>query len=390
MDDNSSVTAAFNSTVALKTTSARETVAMATTATVVGLVVGIVGSSANGIVLTVLVRARRQFGSSVHSLLTNQSAMDLFACFFAMINIVVKLTHGMRYDDEQILEAVLCVLFGGGALTATSMTAEKIGLVVITVERYFKIDKAVAHRIPGFFQRCGLETIILVSRPQMFGLGLRLERRSPGGLGCCGLGLGLGLVLGLEHCGLGLEGRRLGLESIGCGHGLNRGLGFEHRGLDLGLGLEHRPLALGLGLKRIGCGLGLNHGLCLEHRGLALGLGLNLECRSLSLGLNLECHGLGLGLGLERIGLDLGLRCSLALDLGLGFEHRGLALGLSLESIGGGLCLNHGLGLELRDLALGLGLDLECRGLSLGFEGRYVDPVVLKIVVLVSVLIPLD
>ena len=64
---------------------------MATTATVVGLVVGIVGSSANGIVLTVLVRARRQFGSSVHSLIVNQSAMDLFACFFAMISIVVML-----------------------------------------------------------------------------------------------------------------------------------------------------------------------------------------------------------------------------------------------------------------------------------------------------------
>jgi len=236
MDDNSSVTAAFNSTVALKTTSARETVAMVTTATV-SLVVGIVGSSANGIVLTVLVRARRQFGSSVHSLIVNQSAMDLFACFFAMISIVVMLTHGTRYDDKQILEAVLCVLFGGGALTATSATAEKIGLAVITLERYFKIDQAIAHRSPGFFQRCGLETIILVSRPQMLRLGLRLERRSPGGLGCCGLGLGL--VLGLEHCDLGLEGCRFGPEIIG------RGLGL---GLNLDLGLELGGLALGIGL----------------------------------------------------------------------------------------------------------------------------------------------
>ena len=41
---------------------------------------------------------------------------------------------------------MICVLFGGSALTALGLTAEKIGLVVITLERYFKIVHAIAHR----------------------------------------------------------------------------------------------------------------------------------------------------------------------------------------------------------------------------------------------------
>jgi len=48
--------------------------------------------------------------------------------------------------DSGVLEGTICVLFGGGALTAIGLTADIFGLVVITVERYFKIVHALAHR----------------------------------------------------------------------------------------------------------------------------------------------------------------------------------------------------------------------------------------------------
>jgi len=113
---------------------------------IVGLVVVSVGTFANAMVLTVLVKARRQFGSSVHTLIVNQSAMDLWATVFGAFTSVVMFTHGFKYNGNRILDGAVCVLFEGAALTSLGMTAEKMGLIVITLERYFKIVHAIAHR----------------------------------------------------------------------------------------------------------------------------------------------------------------------------------------------------------------------------------------------------
>jgi len=101
---------------------------------------------ANAGVLTVLIRARRQFGSSVHTLIANQSAMDLFAAVFAVSSFIAQLTHGYDYKGTSIADGTICVLLDGGALVALGLTAEKIGLIIITLERYFKIVHAIAHR----------------------------------------------------------------------------------------------------------------------------------------------------------------------------------------------------------------------------------------------------
>ena len=82
-----SLSSTFNSTTALTTallSPARLTVSVQTVAAV-GLVVCGIGSFANALVLAVLVRARRQFGSSAHTLIVNQSVADLTACVFAVI-----------------------------------------------------------------------------------------------------------------------------------------------------------------------------------------------------------------------------------------------------------------------------------------------------------------
>ena len=47
---------------------------------VVGLVVSVTGSTANTVVLTVLVLARRRFGSNVNTFIINQTVIDLLSC----------------------------------------------------------------------------------------------------------------------------------------------------------------------------------------------------------------------------------------------------------------------------------------------------------------------
>jgi len=116
-------------------------------AATVGLVVCSIAVVANTVVLTVMIRARRQFGSSVHTLISNQSAMDLVAACFSIPVFITAIKHRFNYDgSNEFLEGAICVMLQNGLLGAFALTAEKIGLVVITLERYFKIVHAIAHR----------------------------------------------------------------------------------------------------------------------------------------------------------------------------------------------------------------------------------------------------
>jgi len=89
-----------------------------------------------------MVRARRQFGSSVHTLITNQCAMDLFTAVFMACTLVLMVAHGYRYNGNPILDGAVCMLFESVALTGLGVTTGILGLIVITLERYFKIVHA--------------------------------------------------------------------------------------------------------------------------------------------------------------------------------------------------------------------------------------------------------
>jgi len=102
---------------------------------VVGLVSGVTGMCANAVVFAVLVFARRHFGGSVNTLLTNQSAMDLFACVFLTISCGMSFPGAQQNYLElgQIANNVVCFLFRNRVLTILCMNAEKVGLAVKTV-----------------------------------------------------------------------------------------------------------------------------------------------------------------------------------------------------------------------------------------------------------------
>ena len=63
-----------------------------------------------------------------------------------MCSLIPLVTHGNQYNGNPILDGAVCVLFEGVALTALGVTASTLGLIVITLERYFKIVHAIAHR----------------------------------------------------------------------------------------------------------------------------------------------------------------------------------------------------------------------------------------------------
>jgi len=137
----------LNTTVTLPTTlryAIGQSVSSEIVATV-GLIICSIAICANSVVLIVLVRARRQFGSSVHTLIANQSAMDLFTCVFIILFYIKMLIPGFNYNGNQILDGAICLLFETGVLSALGLVADNFGLVVITLERYFKIVHAIAH-----------------------------------------------------------------------------------------------------------------------------------------------------------------------------------------------------------------------------------------------------
>jgi len=105
---------AFNSTTATSTAwgnAAKQSVSAEALAGV-SLVIGSIGIISNTGVLAVLARARRQFGNSVHTLITNQCAMDLFTSVFGMGTIVTLITHGYHYNHSRTLASLSNFLSG--------------------------------------------------------------------------------------------------------------------------------------------------------------------------------------------------------------------------------------------------------------------------------------
>ena len=113
-----------------------------------GLVSSVTGMYANALVVVVLVFARRHFGSSVNTLITNQSLMDLLSCIFLTIGLAMSFpgTPPNYPWLGEIGNKVVCFLFPSQALAYFCMHSERFGLVAIALERYFKIVHAIAHR----------------------------------------------------------------------------------------------------------------------------------------------------------------------------------------------------------------------------------------------------
>jgi len=111
------------------------------------LTVIVFGILANTTVLVVLILAHREQGSHVNTLIANQSAIQLFFCVSVLMRLIMRVTYTIEYRGKnRLADNVICIMAENPIFASVGETAEKLGLVVITLERYFKIVHAIAHR----------------------------------------------------------------------------------------------------------------------------------------------------------------------------------------------------------------------------------------------------
>ena len=110
------------------------------------MLIGLVGTAANGIVMSALAVANRRAKKSTNRLILNQMSMDGFACALLAVIYSVKLAKsGYRSDD--VGDYLLCQFVGSEMLVWIGLNASVAGLVAITAERYARIVHPIAYRM---------------------------------------------------------------------------------------------------------------------------------------------------------------------------------------------------------------------------------------------------
>ena len=109
------------------------------------LIVSVVGVLANAYVLLALLLSKNARGSNVNAFITHQTVLDLTACTFLFISLVLNLTKPSLKMSES-LALFVCWFFGTKSMSVSVGNASICGLVIITVERYVKIVHPVAYR----------------------------------------------------------------------------------------------------------------------------------------------------------------------------------------------------------------------------------------------------
>ena len=120
------------------------------------MLIAVVGSLANAYVLLALLFSKHSRASNVNVFITHQTILDLTACAFLLLGIVVRPT-GM--NDS--LTLFVCWVFQSFAISSSAGNASVCGLMIITAERYVKIVHPVAaHTVSKISSLCEYVTVI--------------------------------------------------------------------------------------------------------------------------------------------------------------------------------------------------------------------------------------
>src|SRR6218665_902630 len=106
------------------------------------IMIGIIGSIANGLVLRVLLSPKLPTQTS-NLLIINQVAMDLYSCILLIVSYVPRLSRMHLIGRSGWF---LCVFFQNDMLTFIGLTGSIASVGTITAERYFKVVHPIAHR----------------------------------------------------------------------------------------------------------------------------------------------------------------------------------------------------------------------------------------------------
>ena len=120
------------------------------------IIIGVVGCLANAYVLLALLLSKNSRSSNINIFITHQTILDLTACAFLFMSIVLR---DVDYDEmDSSLALFVCWFFGAYSITITASNASVGGLLIITIERYIKIVHSVAYRnhYRPWMTRCGV------------------------------------------------------------------------------------------------------------------------------------------------------------------------------------------------------------------------------------------
>jgi len=97
------------------------------------VIIGVLGTAANGLVLYALVASKQH---KKHELIVNQNALDLYSCVFLVI------TYGLGLFKIPLSGSLghwLCMFLFSGCLLSCGVSGSWVNLMVISIERYLKV-----------------------------------------------------------------------------------------------------------------------------------------------------------------------------------------------------------------------------------------------------------
>jgi len=97
------------------------------------VIIGIIGTAANGLVLYAMVASKQHTNQQ---LIVNQNALDLYSCVFLVI------TYGLKLFNIHLSGSLgywLCMFLLSESLLVSGISASWINLMFISIERYLKV-----------------------------------------------------------------------------------------------------------------------------------------------------------------------------------------------------------------------------------------------------------
>jgi len=100
------------------------------------LIIGVIGTAANGLILYALVASKQHKNQE---LIVNQNAIDFYTCVFLVI------TYGLKLSNMHLSGSLgywLCMFLFSESLLSCGLYASWINLMFISIERYLKVVHA--------------------------------------------------------------------------------------------------------------------------------------------------------------------------------------------------------------------------------------------------------
>jgi len=97
------------------------------------VVIGVIGTAANGLVLYALVASKQH---KKHELIVNQNAIDLYTCLFLVI------IYGFKLSNIYLSRSLgywLCMIIYSESLLYVGIYASWVNLMIISIDRYLKV-----------------------------------------------------------------------------------------------------------------------------------------------------------------------------------------------------------------------------------------------------------